>query len=72
MINHHHTKNIIHFRQSLGHRSISRPMIYTHSTKLAKNICTGYKNIEEACELAEAGFDYSTKADEVQIFGNRK
>jgi hypothetical protein len=71
MINHHHTKTIIHFRQLLGHRSISRPMIYTHSTKLAKNICAGYKNIE-ACELAEVEFDYSTKADEVQILGNRK
>jgi hypothetical protein len=30
------------------------------------------KTLEEACELAEAGFEYFTTIDDVQVFRKRK
>jgi hypothetical protein len=49
-------------------------MVYTH---LVKNTSNDYhvktaKTLEEACELAEAGFSYFTEIQGVQVFRKPK
>lgn len=70
----HRTKDILHVKQLLGHKNINSTLIYTqlvsfegdeYHVKVAKMV-------EEACKLAEAGFDYFTAIDGVQIFRKRK
>lgn len=61
----HHTKDIIHVQQVLGHRSINNTMVYI---TLAKELFKGQqeyvskvaKNVKEACALVDAGFEYIT------------
>ena len=70
----HRTKDILHVKQLLGHRNIQSTLIYTqlvsfegdeYHVKVAKTV-------NEACELAKAGFDYFTTMDDAQIFRKRK
>lgn len=70
----HRTKDILHVKQILGHRSINSTMIYTHlinfeSEEFHVRVA---KTLEEACKLAEAGFDYFTEIEGAQIFRKRK
>ena len=70
----HRTKDILHVKQLLGHKAISSTLVYTqlisfegddYHVKVARTL-------DEACELAKAGFDYFTTMDGVQIFRKRK
>jgi len=73
-VEYHRTKDILHIKQLLGHRSIQSTLIYTQLISFEEDEyhVKVAKTIEEACELAEAGFDYFTAMDSAQIFRKRK
>ncbi|MGC9095178.1 MAG: tyrosine-type recombinase/integrase, partial [Candidatus Bathyarchaeia archaeon] len=61
----HRTKDILHVKQILGHKSINNTLIYiTLAEELFKDkleyISKVAKNVKEACALIEAGFEYVT------------
>ena len=70
----HKTKDILHVKQLLGHRNINSTLIYTQLVNFESDEfhVRVAKTIEEACELAKAGFDYFTEIEGVQIFRKRK
>ena len=70
----HHTKDILHVKQLLGHRSINSTMIYTHLINFEGDefTCRTAKTIEEAKQLIEAGFDYVTDMNDDKLFRKRK
>jgi len=70
----HRTKDILHLMKILGHKQIQNTLLYTqlitfesdeYHVKVAKTL-------EEACKLAEAGFEYFTTIEDTQIFRKRK
>ena len=71
---HHWTKDILHVKQLLGHRSIQSTMIYTHLINFEGDefTCRTAKTIEEAKGLIEAGFDYVTDMNGYKLFRKRK
>jgi integrase len=70
----HHTKDILHVKQLLGHRSINSTMIYTHLINFEGDefTCKTAKTIDEAKGLIEAGFDYVTDMNSYKLFRKRK
>lgn len=70
----HKTKDILHVKQLLGHRSINSTMIYTHLINWERDDyhVRVAKTLDDACKLAEAGFEYFTEIDNSQIFRKRK
>jgi len=70
----HRTKDILHVMQLLGHRSIKNTLVYTHLVTFDNDefICKVAKNVQEAKELVESGFEYVTEIDDVQLFRKRK
>ena len=76
----HRTKDIIHVKQMLGHKAIQNTMVYINLEQAlfkADNDKFHVKvahNVDEACELIEAGFEYVTGAyvDGGKIFRKRK
>ena len=70
----HRTKDILHVKQLLGHRSINSTMIYTHLISFEGDefTCRTAKTIEEAKRLIEAGFDYVTDMNDNKLFRKRK
>jgi len=70
----HHTKDILHVKQLLGHRSINSTMIYTHLISFEGDefTCKTAKTIDEAKGLIEAGFDYVTDMNSYKLFRKRK
>jgi hypothetical protein len=73
----HRTKDVIHVKELLGHRSIESTMKYIQLAKFEepeKFTCRIAKDVEEAKELVEAGFEYATGEydDDGKIFRKRK
>ena len=74
----HKTKDIIHVQRVLGHRCIDSTMIYINLEQAMFNCVNDEfhvkvaKNVEETCKLVEAGFEYITAIDGVQVFRKRK
>jgi integrase len=79
-IEYHKTKDIIHVKALLGHRNIQNTMVYinleraiftTRNDEFHSSIA---KNVEDACRLIEAGFEYVTGEynDGGKIFRKRK
>jgi len=70
----HRTKDILYVKQLLGHKRIENTLIYTHLVNFETNEyhVKVAKTLEEACELAKAGFDYFTTIEDAQIFRKRK
>ena len=72
----HRTKDILHVKQLLGHRSINSTLMYTQlvSFKEDEFHVKVAKDVDEACELVEAGFQYVTGEydDGGKIFRKRK
>jgi len=70
----HRTKDILHVMQLLGHRSIKNTLVYTHLVSFEGDdfVCKVAKNVQEAKELVESGFDYIAEIDGVQLFRKRK
>jgi len=70
----HKTKDILHVRQLLGHRDINNTLIYTQLVNFESDdyYVKTAKTLEEACELAETGFEYFTTIENAQVFRKRK
>jgi integrase len=70
----HRTKDILHVRQMLGHKDINTTLLYTQLVNFESDdyhVKTA-KTLKEACELAEAGFEYFTTIEDAQVFRKRK
>jgi len=74
----HKTKDIVHVKQILGHKSINNTMIYINIEQalfLTENdqwTCRTASNPKEVTELIEAGFEYVTELDGLKFFKKRK
>ena len=70
----HKTRDILHVKQLLGHRSIENNLIYTHLINFEADefTCRVAKTIKESKDLVEAGFDYVTDVDGAKLFRKRK
>lgn len=68
------TKDILYVKQLLGHKNINSTLIYTQLVSFERDEyhVKVAKTVEDACELAESGFDYFTTIGGVQIFRKRK
>jgi integrase len=73
-LEYHRTKDISHVMQLLGHRNIRNTLVYTYLVSFESDefICKVAKNVQEAKELVESGFDHVTEIDGVQLFRKRK
>jgi len=74
-IEYHKTKDILHVKQLLGHRSINSTLIYTHLVNFQEPeefTCRAAKTVEEAKDLIEAGFEYVTEMEGIKLFRKRK
>jgi len=70
----HRTRDILYVKQLLGHKRIENTMLYTQlitfeSDEYASAVA---KNLEEARKLVEAGFEYVTDIEGVNLFRKRK
>jgi integrase/recombinase XerD len=74
----HKTKDIIHVKTMLGHKSIESTMTYinieqsTFTNQSDEWTCKIANNIKEATDLIEAGFEYITDMDSFKLFRKRK
>jgi len=74
----HKTKDIIHVKQVLGHKSIKNTMVYINLEAALFQVQNDEftvkvaKTLDDACSLVEAGFDYVTDMDGGKIFRKRK
>lgn len=70
----HRTKDILHVKQILGHKSIQSTLIYTHLVNFEDDqfTCRVARTLKEAESLIEAGFDYVTDMNGVKLFRKRK
>ena len=74
----HQTKDILYVMNFLGHKSIKNTLIYIQLEEAIfkeesdKYICKVAKNLDEAKELIELGFEYVTEMDGVKLFRKRK
>ena len=61
----------------MGHRHIESTMVYVHLAQGLINtsddyLCKIAKNINEAMQLVEQGFEYVTEMEGVKLFKKRK
>jgi len=70
----HKTKDILYVKQQLGHRRIENTIIYTHLVKLQDSsyIVKAAKDMRQATELLEQGFDYVTDIEGAKLFRKPK
>ena len=74
----HKTKDIMHVKYVLGHKSITSTLVYINLESalfLQTNdnfTCKVAKDLNEATQLVEAGFEYITEMDNVKLFRKRK
>jgi len=68
------TKDILHVKQILGHKSIQSTLIYTHLVNFEDDQFTSgvTRTLKEAESLIEAGIDYVTDMNGVKLFKKRK
>ena len=70
----HKTRDILHVKEMLGHRSIQSTLVYTQPINFEDddfNSATA-KNVEEAQKLVESGFEYVCDFDNIKLFRKRK
>jgi hypothetical protein len=71
----HHTKDIVHVQNLLGHRSILNTMRYVRLVNFPNEdewTCKVAKTVDEAKTLVESGFDYVTDMEGHKLFRKRK
>jgi integrase len=70
----HRTKDIIYTQRKLGHRNIKNTMRYVQLIDFEHEefISAVARNLQEACQLIEAGFEYVTEIDGAKLFRKRK
>jgi integrase len=68
------TKNILHVKERLRHRSITSTLIYTHLVNFEGDEyhTATSKSLKEDEELLKAGFEYVTEREGVKIYKKRK
>ena len=73
-IEYHKTKDILHVKQILGHKNINSTLLYTQLINFENEEFTvkAVDNLDEACDLVEAGFEYVTDMDGRKLFKKRK
>lgn len=74
----HKTKDIIHVKSVLGHKSIESTMVYINIEQALwlsdtdEWTCKTAKTPEEAIKLIETGFEYVTEINCIKLFRKRK
>ena len=74
----HKTKDIVHVKEVLGHKSIQNTMIYinleqtTFQEQNDEFTTRVAKSLKGARALLEAGFEYVMEMDGVKVFRKRK
>jgi integrase len=70
----HKTKDILHVKELLGHKSINNTLLYTHLVTFADDEFTAKvaHSDKKACELIETGFEYVYDFDGKKLFRKRK
>lgn len=68
------TKDLLHVKALLGHKDLRTTLRYTQLIDFPNDewTCCVAKNLQEACQLAEQGFEYVTEMDGAKIFRKRK
>jgi hypothetical protein len=69
------TKDILHVKQLLGHKSINNTLIYTQLVKFETEDhfhSATAESVEEARDLIEAGFEYVCDIDGIRLFRKPK
>jgi hypothetical protein len=58
----------------LGHRDIRNTLVYTHllDNENDEFVCKVARNVDEAKELVEGGFEYVTDVEGIKLFRKRK
>lgn len=71
----HRTKDILYVMRLLGHKSIKNTLVYTQLIDFPENdefVCKVAKNVQEASQLIESGFEYVCAINEEKLFRKRK
>jgi len=71
----HKTNSLLHVKTMLGHKDLRTTLRYTQLIENLPNDdyhCSVAKNIQEATNLIENGFEYVTEMDGLKIFRKRK
>jgi integrase len=70
----HKTKDAFFTMNQMGHRKLATTQKYMHLLDLDSDewICKVANNIKDATALIEAGFEYVTEMDGIQLFKKRK
>ena len=78
-IEYHKTRDILHVQQVLGHRRIKSTLQYInleaalyHSSNNDDFHVEVANNLDDACKLLEAGFEYVTDMEGKKLFRKRK
>ncbi|MGA2308260.1 MAG: site-specific integrase [Candidatus Bathyarchaeia archaeon] len=77
-IEYHKTKDIIHVKTVLGHKSIESTMVYINLeqalflTQSDEWTCKTATNVKEATNLIETGFEYIQEKDGISLYRKRK
>jgi len=68
------TKDILHVKEKLGHKSITSTLTYTHLVNFESDEyhTATSKSLERDEELLKAGFEYVTERDGIKIYRKRK
>ena len=70
----HRTKDILHVKELLGHKSINNTLLYTQLITFNDNEFTAKvaHNELEACQLVETGFEFVCDFEGNKLFRRRK
>ena len=74
----HKTRDIMHVKNILGHKSINNTMLYINLEQALFSQASEEfhvkvaHNLEEVCKLLEVGFEYVTDVDGFKVFRKRK
>jgi len=71
----HKTKDLLHVKALLGHKDLRTTLRYTQLLETLANDeyhCKTAKDVEEATQLIENGFEYVTEIDGTKLFRKRK
>jgi len=69
------TRDILLVKQQMGHKKIETTLIYTQLLHLDENdnfTCKTARNVKEATELIENGFQYIQEIDGIRLYRKRK
>jgi hypothetical protein len=70
----HKTKDTLHVMRLPGHKNINNTLIYIQLVSFSDDdyLARVAKDVQELCQLMEAGFEYVTDMDRVKILRKRK